>query len=125
MRIAAAEICQETDTFSPLDTTLELFESHGLFHGDEIVEMVKGEGMIGAFLDVLDQQTDEIELFPVIRARGGAGGWITTETLEYFEKCLVKGLKKALPLDGFYFAQHGAASSHKDDDMEGYLLDAV
>jgi microcystin degradation protein MlrC len=125
MRIAAAEIGQETDTFSPLDTTLELFESHGLFHGNEIIELAKGEGMIGAFLDVLDQQTDEIELFPIVRAWAGAGGWITTETLEYFQQRLIEGLEKALPLDGFYFAQHGAASSHKDDDMEGYLLDVA
>lgn len=125
MRIAAAEIGQETDTFSPLDTTLELFESHGLFHGSDVVEMVKGEGMLGAFLDLLDDQEDTIELFPIIRAWAGAGGWITTETLEYFEECLVKALEKALPLDGFFFAQHGAAASHKDDDVEGYLLEAV
>ena len=125
MRIAAAEIGQETDTFSPLDTTLELFESHGLFYGDEIVEMVKGEGMIGAFLDQLDKEPDEIELFPIIRAWAGAGGWITNETLKHFETCLLEGLEKALPLDGFFFAQHGAASAHTDDDVEGYLLEVA
>ncbi|MGY8822918.1 MAG: M81 family metallopeptidase [Candidatus Latescibacterota bacterium] len=47
MRIAIAEIGQETDTFSPLDTDLELFKSHGLFVGDEIPEMIKSEGMFG------------------------------------------------------------------------------
>lgn len=125
MRIAIAEIGQETDTFSPLDTDLELFRSHGLFHGDEIVEVIKSEGMFGAFLDVAAKQSDSFELFPIIRAWAGAGGWITNETLEYFEKCLIEGLKKALPLDGFFFAQHGAASAYKDDDVEGYLLDAV
>ena len=124
MRIAAAEIGQETDTFSPLDTTLELFESHGLFHGDEIVDMVKGEGMLGAFLDYLDTQ-EPVELFPIIRAWAGAGGWIKGETLEYFEQRLREGLEQALPLDGFFFAQHGAAASYKDDDVEGYLLDVA
>jgi microcystin degradation protein MlrC len=125
LRIAIAEIGQETDTFSTLDTDLELFKSHGLFVGDEIPEMIKSEGMFGAFLDVAKQQTESHELFPIIRAWAGAGGWITDETLEYFEKALVEGLKKALPLDGFFFAQHGAAAAHKDDDMEGYLLEVV
>ena len=125
MRIAIAEIGQETDTFSPLDTDLELFKSHGLFLGDDILDMIGSEGMFGAFLDVEKKQTDSHELFPIIRAWAGAGGWITNETLEYFEACLIEGLEKALPLDGFFFAQHGAASAHKDDDMEGYLLEAV
>ena len=35
MRIAIAEIGQETDTFSSLPTTLELFEGHGLYFGDD------------------------------------------------------------------------------------------
>ncbi len=125
MRIAVAEIGQETDTFSPLPTTLELFRSHGLFYGNEIVNMFKGEGMIGAFLDFVETRDETIDLFPIIRAWAGAGGWITNDTLDHFEGCLAEGLRKALPLDGFFFAQHGAAAADKDDDVEGYLLEAV
>ena len=101
MRIAIAEIGQETDTFSPLPTTLELFKSHGLFHGDEILERVKGVGMLGGFLEVSNKQPEQIELLPIIRAWAGAGGWITNETLDYFENHLVLGLQDALPLDVF------------------------
>ena len=125
MRIAIAEIGQETDTFSALPTTLELFESHGLFHGEEILKLMAGVGMLGGFLEVMSKQNQEIEVLPIIRAWAGAGGTITTETLDYFEKKLVAGLKAALPLDGFFFALHGAAAADKDDDLEGYLLEAA
>ena len=36
MRIAIAEIGQETDSFNPVLTTLESFENYGLYLGDKI-----------------------------------------------------------------------------------------
>ena len=42
MRIAVAEIAQETDTFSPLIATLDDFESYGLYFGNEILERMRG-----------------------------------------------------------------------------------
>ena len=36
MRIALAEIAQETDSFSPLVADLSDFEAYGLYFGDEI-----------------------------------------------------------------------------------------
>ena len=47
MRIAVAEISQETDTFSPVLTGLEDFELNGLLYGDEILDKRQGVGKIG------------------------------------------------------------------------------
>ena len=52
MRIAVAEIGQETDSFSSLVTGLDSFEQYGLYLGDEILEKMPGVGMIGGFLEV-------------------------------------------------------------------------
>jgi len=125
MRIAIAEIGQETDTFSPLDTTLELFESHGLWYGDDVIRLGKGERMIGAFLDVEEQRGGNNDIIPIVRAWAGAGGWITNDTLDHFAKTIEEGLRNAGQIDGFWFAQHGAASAYKDDDVEGHLLEVA
>ena len=125
MRIAIAEIGQETCSFNPVPTTLESFEGYGLLLGDRILEMMPGVGMLGGFLDVVQEHPDPVDIVPIIRAWAGACGTITAETLEYFEDRLVTGLREAMPLDGIFLGLHGAAASHKDDDLEGYLLEAL
>ena len=124
MRIAVAEIGQETDSFSPLATGLESFEQYGLYLGDEILAKMPEVGMIGGFLEVAKTEPD-VELVPIIRAWAGAGGIITNDTLDFFEDKLVNGVKNALPVDGIFLGLHGAASAEKDDDLEGYLLSAL
>ena len=124
MRIAVAEIGQETDSFSSLVTDLESFKQYGLYFGDEILEKMQGVGTIGGFLEVAKRESD-VELFPIIRAWAGAGAIISTETLAFFEDKLVNGIVDAMPLDGIFLALHGAASAQKDDDLEGYLLEAL
>ena len=41
MRIAVAELAQETDSFSPLRAVVADFESYGLFRGNEILERMR------------------------------------------------------------------------------------
>ncbi len=125
MKIAIAEIGQETDSFNPIPTTLEFFENYGLHFGEKILDMTKDVGLLGGFLDIAQEQPETLELVPIIRAWAGASGPITTDTLEYFEEKLVTGIQNALPLDGIFLGLHGAAASHKDDDLEGYLLESL
>lgn len=125
MRIAVAEIAQETDSFSPLTADLKDFESNGLYLGREILERMPGVGPIGGFLEVAARQTTPVDVLPIIRAWGGAGGAISGETLEFLAARLVEGLKQSLPLDGVFLSLHGAATSEKEDDIEGFLLQAA
>jgi microcystin degradation protein MlrC len=125
MRIAVAEIAQETDSFSPMVAELSDFETYGLFFGDEVMERMRGVGPIGGFLEVAAEQKKPIELFPIVRAWASAGGTITSETLEFLTERLVSGLKESLPLDAVFLSLHGAAASEKDDDVEGHVLAAA
>jgi len=125
MKIAIAEISYETDTFSPVLGTLKDFEQNGLYYDTNFLDKMKGKGEIGAFLDLVEEEGIEVELIPILRALGHSGGRIETKVLEFFEEKLVSGLKKALPLDGIFLALHGAASTEKLDDMEGYLLSVI
>lgn len=125
MRIAIAEVAQETDSFSPLIADRSDFEAYGLYFGDEILERMRGVGPIGGFLEVAAEQSEPIELLPIIRAWGSAGGTITAETLDFLTERLVTGLKQSLPLDAVFLSLHGAAASEREDDVEGHVLLAV
>ncbi|MBT4503916.1 MAG: microcystin degradation protein MlrC, partial [Gemmatimonadetes bacterium] len=111
MRVAIAEVVQETDSFNPVHSDIRDFEKYGLYEGGVILEKARGVGMIGAFLDLAQDELDGMELIPIIRAWAGACGTLTAETLDYFEKRIVEGLQAAMPLDGVYFALHGAAAA--------------
>ncbi|MFN0021428.1 MAG: M81 family metallopeptidase [Pirellulaceae bacterium] len=125
MRIALAEIAQETDSFSPLVADLSDFEAYGLFFGEEILERMRGVGPLGGFLEVAGQQPEPVVVLPLVRAWGSAGGTIAAATLEYLTERLVSGLKQALPVDAVFLSLHGAAAAQNDDDVEGHVLQLI
>jgi microcystin degradation protein MlrC len=125
MRIAVAEIAQETGSFSPMVAELRDFETYGLFFGDEVIERMWGVGPIGGLLEVVGGHRESVVLLPIVRAWAAAGGTITAETIEFLIGRLVAGLQEALPLDAVFLSLHGAAASTNEDDVEGYVLEAV
>jgi microcystin degradation protein MlrC len=125
MRIAVAEIGQETDSFSPLAADVKDFESYGLYFGDEVLERMRGVGPIGGFLEVADDESGEVILLPIMRAWGSAGGRITAATLNYLTQQFVTRLRQSLPLDAVFLSLHGAAASDHEDDVEGHLLQSA
>jgi microcystin degradation protein MlrC len=125
MRIAVAEIAQESDSFSPLQADLTDFEAYGLYYGQEVLDRMQGVGPIGGFLEVAAAEPGEVVLLPIVRAWGSAGGVIKAETLDFFTERFVVGLRAALPLDAVFLSLHGAAASEQVDDVEGHLLQAA
>ncbi|NLB18899.1 MAG: M81 family metallopeptidase, partial [Syntrophomonadaceae bacterium] len=110
MRIAIAQVLQETNTFSPVTGTIEDFTQNGLYYEIDFLDMVKlTKGAISGFIDIVEENQMNIEFFPILRARAHAGGRVETKALKLFEEKLVEGLKRVMPIDGMYFALHGAA----------------
>ena len=125
MKIAIAQIWQETHTFCPNLTRLTEFKQGGLFTGEEILNKMGGLGEIGGFITAAQESSQDVEFVPILRAWAMSGGRVTTEMLEYLENELISGLKESLPLDGVLISMHGASASEKVDDLEGYLLAKV
>ena len=125
MRIALAEIAQETNSFSPLVADLSDFKAYGLYFGEEILQRMRKVGPLGGFLEVAEQQPEPVVLFPIVREWGSAGGTIAAETLSELTERLLTGLKQALPLDAVFLSLHGAAAAQNQDDVEGYILQAI
>lgn len=125
MRIAVAEIVQETGSFSPMVAAIQDFETYGLFFGQDVLDRLPGVGPIGGLLEVAAERHESATFVPILRAWGGAGGIITAEVFAMLTERLVSGLKAAMPVDGIFLSLHGAAASVEDDDVEGHLLAAV
>eukprot|EP00913_Durusdinium_trenchii_P022820 g21424.t1 len=125
-RIAVAELAQETDSFSPLRTRIDAFETYGLFYGNDVIERMEGAGPLGGFLEVAaDEDAASMELVPLLRAWASAGGPIADETFDALLSDLVARLRNAGPVDAVFLALHGAASSETENDVEGATLQAV
>lgn len=122
MRIAVAELAQETDSFSPLQADLAEFASNGFYRGQEILERMRGAGPIGGFLEVAAAQGAKVELLPLIRAWGGAGGPIADATFAQLRRELLERLQAAGPVDAVFLALHGAAAAVSEEDVEGAVL---
>lgn len=125
MRIAIAHIGQETGSFTPTPTTIDTFRSFGLYEGQELLDKMRNVGPVGGFLAAAAEEKLDYTPLPVMQAWGGAHGPLTAETLAFLEEMLVTGLEQVLPVDGFFFSQHGAAAADNDPDVEGYLLAAA
>ncbi|MBT6157751.1 MAG: M81 family metallopeptidase [Planctomycetaceae bacterium] len=125
MRIAVAELAQETDSFSPVLAGLADFETYGLFYGEDVAQRMQGAGPIGGFFDVVAERSDDVELVPLLRGWASAGGPIGDETFSQLRDELLDRLRAAGPLDAVFLSLHGAASSVSEDDVEGAVLEEV
>jgi microcystin degradation protein MlrC len=126
MRIAVAQIIQETHSFNPNRSDLAHFEhAGGIFHGGDVLDKADDAGEIGGFLAAVKREAVEVDPLPILSANGHAYGIVTAEAVAFFEEKLVSGLDKILPIDGVFLSMHGAAASELVDDVEGYLLTKV
>lgn len=80
-RIAVASLWEESNSFSPLKTTVETFASYYLLRGEAILTGY-GEARteVPGFLDVLADAG--AEPVPLLAAYAAAGGTVTRETFE-------------------------------------------
>lgn len=125
MRIAVAQVLQETNTFSPRPCTMSDFEEGGLYLGGEILERMRGIGEIGGLAGVVEREASPAELVPIVKATAMPGGMIADDALQRLRAMLADGLRRALPVDGVFLSLHGAAASDRIRDVDGLLAASV
>ncbi|MBS0373788.1 MAG: M81 family metallopeptidase [Proteobacteria bacterium] len=124
MRIAVGQLFQETNTFSPLPTTLETFRSVFLHFGDELYTAYGDARVeVPAFFDVLRRAG--AEPVPLLAANALASGPVTRAVFETLMGDLEARLTAAGHLDGVLLALHGAMSIEDEPDAEGEILERV
>lgn len=120
-RVAVASLMQETNTFSPILTTVELFESYYLYRGAEIL---KGFGKtrveMPAVLATLEAHG--VEPVPIIAAYAAAAGPIRRPEFERLVSEMESRLVEAGHLDGLVLVLHGALVLEDQPDGDGEII---
>jgi microcystin degradation protein MlrC len=114
-RVAVGLLSQETNSFSPMPTTLETFRECLFLQGEELLRPdFKGISVeIPAFLSTLQQAG--VEPVPLIAAEALASGPLTRSTFEALVNELETRLRAAGKLDGLLLALHGALMVDGED----------
>ena len=123
MRILAAMLKHETNTFSPVPTDLARFRAWGLYEGEEVAPAYRGTNHpLAAYLALAEERGAGI-VTPVA-AEAMPSGLVQREAYEY----LTSRVLDALRTGGFDCAMldlHGAMVAEPDWDGEGALLEAM
>ena len=125
MRIAVLGLSHESNTFSPVPATLEVFEQSGILDGDDIVtEYASSEATIGGYLAVTGSAPDA-EVVPLLFTRITPMGPITPEAFETLCTRMLNALEEQGPWDGVLLALHGAAVAVEYPDADGEIARRV
>jgi len=133
-RIAFARICQESNALSPVATTLHDFESaHYLTGADLLRATTTGPELPGffkraelaGFVRACVARKHDVTPVPILSAWASSGGPLSRACYDELEDRLVTMLRAAGPLDGMYFALHGAMGVAGIVDPESRLLRAA
>jgi len=133
-RIAFARICQESNALSPVPTTLHDFESAHYLTGPALLRATTDgpelpgyfkRAELAGFVKACAQRRSEIEPVPILSAWASSGGPLSRACYDELEDRLVTMLRAAGPLDGMYFALHGAMGVEGLLDPESRLLRAA
>ena len=124
MRIAIGCIGHETNTFSPVPTTLDNFKNGTYLSGDEIIAAFRGTRTItGGFLDVAAQLN--LQPVPLLWAFATPSGMVEQTAYQTLKTEFLTLLRNAGKLDGVLLDLHGAMVTDELEDAEGDLIQAV
>lgn len=124
MKIFAATLMSETNTFAVVPTGLDDFKIQGIYRGTAAAEAPTGIGVFHARLKRL-AEADGHEVVESLCAFAQPAGRTLGPVYESFRKQILDDLQAALPIDAVQLYLHGAMVAYGYDDCEGDLLEHV
>ena len=126
MHIFLAALAHETNSFSPIPTTLRSFEEGVLYRpGDDEAALGRALGFpgYGFLIDVAREHGDQVTAG--LCAWAQPGGAVARPVYESLRDELLAQLAVAGPVDAVVLVLHGAMIAHGYQDCEGDLLQRV
>lgn len=121
MRVAIVGFYHETNTFAPEPN--RGMDAH-LLTGENLLSEAHPKSYIGGFVE--GSRRADVELVPLVDIRFVHGGIIHRSVFEAYRDRIVQALAGARPLDGVYFAFHGALTAEPPyTDGEASILRAA
>ena len=123
MRLFAATLATETNTFSPLPTSLEAYKESVFYRPGEHPE--DAPRMCTAPLFVARQRAaaDDFTLIEGSCFAASPAGTTNRADYEFMRDEILAQLQAAMPVDGVLFGLHGAMVAHGYDDVEGDIIE--
>ncbi|KGX90782.1 M81 family metallopeptidase [Pontibacillus marinus] len=124
MNIVIGQVAHETNTFSSIKTTTQLFQDWEWDEGSEIIDRHTGVedylgGMIKRALEL------GINTKPSFSAYTNPSGIITRDTYEGIKNKLIDSITEMDDYDGICLMLHGAGVAEQTEDIEGDLLQSL
>ena len=123
MRIAVAQVKQESNSFSTQSTTIEDFQNFHYFRGQEVLNLRGSNTEMAGFLDCCEAAG--VEILPTIAAFAISGGPLTEGTYQELKGDLIHYLQLVQPFDGVLLSLHGSMLALGDEDPDGTTLQEV
>ena len=124
MRIATGCIGHETNTFSPVRTTIESFKNGAYHIGEEIIEAFAGTSTItGGFIDAAEQL--DMQLVPLLWTFATPSGTVEQAVYDTLKAEFIACLDDAGQIDGVLLDLHGAMVTEDIEDAEGDFIRSV
>lgn len=123
MKIYVAHFDHETNTFSPVPTTMERFAGGKNFpaFGEEAYKQCKGTSCsLGAFIDVVEK--NNWEMVVGVNAPGAPSGLVQTDAYLKISDYILDTIGDC---DAIMLSLHGAMVTQTLSDGEGYLLERI
>ena len=122
MRVVAARMNHETNTFSPVPTPLASFGPDGPAFGTAALEAARGTRTgLGAFIDACAERRADIDV--AVNATANPSGPVDDDAYERFAAAIVGAVRNGC--DAILLDLHGAMVTKSFDDGEGELLRRV
>ena len=119
MRIVAARMNHETNTFSPVPTPLSAFGPDGPTFGTAALDSARGTRTgLGAFLDACAHRGADVDV--AVNATANPSGPVDDDAYERFARAIVESVSRGC--DAILLDLHGAMVTKSLDDGEGELL---
>jgi microcystin degradation protein MlrC len=123
MRLFTATLATETNTFSPLPTSLENYKESVFFrpgeHPTDAPRMCTAPLMVGR----ARAKAEGFELIEGSCFAASPAGTTNRADYEFMRDEILGQLKAALPVDGLLLGLHGAMVAHGYDDVEGDIIE--
>ena len=104
MRIGIASLWHETNTFAMEQN--DSMETVHIQRGDALLPQEHVRNFMGGFIEGANRP--DVELVPALGIGFSHGGLIHAKVYERCRSMIIDALREAGPLDGVYFAFHGA-----------------
>ena len=121
-RVGVASIIQETNTFSANRTTMQDFETQGIWLGAEADKNSQGMNIeVAGSLEEL--RAHGFEAIPLMRAWAMSGGILLDSELAKMKALLSQEISASGKLDGLILNLHGALVNESDDHTDAQITE--